>query len=83
MDPKKGSRVKKIEVPTDTYTEIHLGMQKYRGGGKRGREERGRQRHKNRVRKPVGRKLYTQLRREWLKSLKGQREVMRRLLWTL
>ena len=37
----------------------------YRGEGRKGRQEKGRKRHRNRDRKPGSRKLHTQQRREW------------------
>ena len=59
MGPKKGRRVRKIEVHTDTHTEFKFGdtiqLLKYRGR-RRGRQEKGRERQRNRGRKPGGRK---------------------------
>ena len=45
MGPKKGRRVRKIEVPTDTVPEFELGAQQLisSGGGRTGRPERERE----------------------------------------
>ena len=65
MGRTKGKRVKKIEVPTDTLQNLswETRQQIYSGGGRRRRQEKGRKRHKNRGRKPGGRKLHTQQRK--------------------
>ena len=67
--------MRKIEVPTDTPTEFELGdvaadiqRREEREAGER-EEEAQKQREK-----PGGRKLHTQQRREWPKSVQGQTE---------
>ena len=51
MGPKKGRRVRKIEVPTDSVLNLSWGRQRqiYSSGGRIGRQEKGR-RHRNRGR---------------------------------
>ena len=55
MGPKKGRRVRKIEVPTVSVPELSWGTQRQisSGRGRRGRQEKGR-RHKNRGRMRPG-----------------------------
>ena len=48
MGPKKARRVSKIEVTTDSVPEFE--RQIFRGGGRRGRQEKVRKRHRNRGR---------------------------------
>ena len=51
---RKGRRVRRIEVLRDTPTEFELRtrQQIYSGGGRKGRQEKGMMRHRNRGRKP-------------------------------
>ena len=65
MGPKKGGRVRKIEVPTDSPTEFKLGdtAADIQRRERRGMQEKGGKRHRNRGRKPGGWKLQTQQRR--------------------
>ena len=59
MDPKKGRRLRKIEVSIDSAPEFDLGTlrQIYSGGGRGLRQGKGRKRHRNRGRRSGGRKL--------------------------
>ena len=81
----KGRRVTKIEVPTDSPTEFELvDMADINsGGGRRGRQEKGRKRHRNRGRKSGGKNLHNQQRREWQKSMQGQIEVTQKWIQRL
>ena len=56
----------KEEVPTDRIPAFELGTQQqiYSRGGRRRRQEKGRKRHRNRLRRPGGKKLHTHQRRE-------------------
>ena len=58
MSPKKGRRVRKTDVPTDSVPEFELEDTAviYNGGGKRGRQEKERKRHRNRGRRQGGRR---------------------------
>ena len=47
------------------------------------RQEKGKKRHRNRQRKPGWRKLHTQERREWPKSVQWQTEVRQKLIQIL
>ena len=75
MGPKKGRRVRKIGLPTDTPSKFELGdtaadKQGGREGGKR-KGERGIETGSQGGRKPGGGKLHIHQRREWLKSVQG------------
>ena len=48
MCPKKGRRVRKIEIPTDTPTELKLGDTTANIHRRRGRQQKGRKTHRNR-----------------------------------
>ena len=73
MGPKKGRRVRKIEVNTNSVPEFQLGDMV--AGGRRVRQGKGRKRHRNRGRNPGGRKICTQQRRDCQKSVQGQTKV--------
>ena len=82
MGPKKGRRVRKIEVPSDSVPQFELGdTVAYIQEGGVGGKKNGRKRHRNRPRRKPGgrrqegRKLHTPQRREWQKSVQGQTKV--------
>ena len=79
MGPKKGRRVRKIEVPKnkptefeDTAADIQRREERKHREREKGHRNRGR---RGRGRKPGGWKLHTQQRREWPKIMQGQAEV--------
>ena len=70
--------MRKIEVLTESVPEFELGQTVPVSGGRIGRQEKGRKRQRNGVRRrPGGRrqersKLHTPQRSEWQKSVPGQ-----------
>ena len=83
MGPKKSRRVRNIDVPTDTLQEFELGDRWWQINSKGGRQVKVRKRHRNRGRKPGGRKLHTEQRRESQKSLQGQTKVTQKSIQRL
>ena len=84
MDSKKGRRVTRIEVPTDSIPEFEL-WQIYSGGGRRGMQEKGRKGNRNRGRRPEtsrpGGRKHTQQRKESQKNVQGQIKVTKNRGW--
>ena len=72
--------MRKIEVSTDSVPELGTQLQIFSGGGRRGQQEKGRKRYRNRgMRRPGGRRQelrkHTRKRKEWQKNGQGQRKV--------
>ena len=81
MGPKKGRRVvRKIEIPTDSPPEFELGdkeadIQLRREEREAKEKEEEDQKQRKEARRGGGRKLHTQQRREWKKSMQGQTKM--------